>query len=87
MHFLALALMDSFDSDSDGSLTFTEYDAMKKKERDNLSKFTKSENEEGMITISFGGPGDDEIKKIKEKDDAGFKVWSSHRCRALLVNK
>jgi Ca2+-binding EF-hand superfamily protein len=73
VHFLALDLMDSFDSDTNGSLTFEEYDAMKKKERDALSKFTKTENEEGMITISFGGPGDEEIAKIKVKDDADFK--------------
>ena len=73
VHFLALDLMDSFDADHDGSLTFEEYDTMKKKERDALSKFTKTENEDGMITISFGGPGDEEVAKIKAKDDADFK--------------
>ena len=73
VHFLALDLMDSFDGDNDGSLTFEEYDAMKQKERDNLSKFTKEENEEGMITISFGGPSAEETGKIKAKDDQDFK--------------
>jgi len=83
VHFLALDLMDSWDKDTDGSLTFTEYDAMKEKERDNLSKFTKSENDEGMITISFGGPGEKEIAEIKAKDNSDFKDSDANSDEAL----
>jgi Ca2+-binding EF-hand superfamily protein len=74
VHFLAMDLMDSWDTDGDESLTFEEYDAMKKKERDNVNKFTKSENKKtGVITISFGGPSDEEMETRKAKDDADFK--------------
>ena len=61
VHSLALDLMKG------------EHDAMKKTERNNPSKFTKTENEEGMPTTSCGGPGDDEIKETREEDDADSK--------------
>ena len=73
VHYLALDLMEVWDADQDGKLTFDEYDAMKQKERDNLNKFTKEENDNGMVTISFGGPSEDEKSERKTKDDQDFK--------------
>jgi hypothetical protein len=73
IYYLALDLNEVWDKSGDGKLQFEEYDAMKGKERDNLHKFTKEENDEGMVTISFGGPSDDESKVRKDKDDADFK--------------
>ena len=73
IHYLALDMFEDHDTDKNNELSYEEYDALKAKERDNISKFTKEENDEGMVTISFGGPSDDETAERKAKDDKDYK--------------